>query len=106
MPRQKICTAAGHSNVLLRSFLRKRHLMAATVLGAFVLGDAASVHAGTVPSGMAGSNGAATPSGTGKKLEAVRGTRPRTLRSQQTVWPVILKVLISVGADAMRLAAG
>ncbi|WP_156475331.1 hypothetical protein [Acetobacter malorum] len=42
MSRQKICTVAGPSNALLRSIRRKRHLMAATVLGAFVLGESAS----------------------------------------------------------------
>ena len=42
MSRQKICTIAAHSNALLRAAKSKRHLMAATVLGAFVLSDVAA----------------------------------------------------------------
>ncbi|OAG77471.1 TonB-dependent receptor [Acetobacter malorum] len=66
MSRQKICTVAGPSNALLRSIRRKRHLMAATVLGAFVLGESASAQTVSSPSTTGRSNGAVAPANAGK----------------------------------------
>lgn len=66
MSRQKICTVAGPSNALLRSIRRKRHLMAATVLGAFVLGESASAQTVSSPSTTGRSNGAVAPVNAGK----------------------------------------